>query len=827
MMTMRTLVAVVAAVAMLSSPSIHVAASPDVALTTTTTTATSTKAADDTEKAFDGSHKSWSFGTVSNRIYDTIDAHLAGDATTVYCGCKYDTATEYVDWKSCGLKARLDVKRQQKVEAEHIVPSAILCGLTKEYRDPNHFCTGSYANSRACAAKVAPCKYAYTDLHNLWAAAGEINGDRSDRPFVDDVKGERRVYGDCDFEVVYDTEDSLGTRVEPPTSAKGLIGRTSLYMYEAYTRRGLQVQMVPDQLKLYCKWNCKYPPSKSECERNTAVKKLQGNSNHVTDKRCQGRQYSEATCNKNCNKDALAAARQQGNPMCSSHTCLQGTKIENHATQVCDTPICQNWQCCKPPARAVCSKHKCNNGTPRSFSSEHECKTPFCVDYECCKDSGQRPTCLLHECGRGYTMKPDSSTFQCKGIDCEESECCNPTTARKPIPRRGAKCPKVAITQVYMDGSYQNHVELTNFGDTDVDLEGKKPIGSTQLYLGQVEGDAWTAADPHPFKRPSYRRPKRILKPGATWVYSKKTSRGRSWLPKYLTERYKNGAKPANGYDIIPFSFGMANSIVLYYDDQDETEGVGQLRVCDVFAVPRGARDSRSGQSWMRKLSLSEMPPTHYYFATDPKSSWTKLSLFTVKIAKPTENTYLGYHKFPGQSAPTPTPTTSPTTSPTPTTPTSVSEPNKNEVLTPFKQRVDCVTECDKTRFRGKDERCVSGCQEVTSGDQKSFKCTPKRTARGADLVASRYGCAMAFGLTKMSSCDKFCGGGSYGNRCKVACKIREKKGHDYSADCIKYICKTSEKFCVLGCAFAEGFADMINYAKAYYDKDGKTKKLR
>ena len=86
------------------------------------------------------------------------------------------------------------------------------------------------------------------------------------------AEGEARVYGDCDFEVLFAPINA----VEVADSVKGLVARVSLYMHDAYTSRGLLVQLSDEELNMYRGWNCEKPPEPWECERNSAVFEIQG-----------------------------------------------------------------------------------------------------------------------------------------------------------------------------------------------------------------------------------------------------------------------------------------------------------------------------------------------------------------------------------------------------------------------------------------------------------------------------------------------------------------------------------------------------------------------
>ena len=59
---------------------------------------------------------------------------------------------------------------------------------------------------------------------NLTPAIVEVNADRSNLPYSE-IIGEKRVYGQCDFEY-----DSVNKVVEPSEEVRGDIARIQLYL---------------------------------------------------------------------------------------------------------------------------------------------------------------------------------------------------------------------------------------------------------------------------------------------------------------------------------------------------------------------------------------------------------------------------------------------------------------------------------------------------------------------------------------------------------------------------------------------------------------------
>jgi len=110
------------------------------------------------------------------------------------------------------------------------------------------------------------------DLHNLYPARQKINRDRSSYAFGI-IKGERREYGKCDFEV-----DRKKRRVEPREKVRGDIARAVLYMSEKHG-----IELFKRQRKLMLEWNRIDPPDAEEKRRNNVIERLQGNRNPYID----------------------------------------------------------------------------------------------------------------------------------------------------------------------------------------------------------------------------------------------------------------------------------------------------------------------------------------------------------------------------------------------------------------------------------------------------------------------------------------------------------------------------------------------------------------
>ena len=110
------------------------------------------------------------------------------------------------------------------------------------------------------------------DLHNLYPSRVDVNDARSAYRFGE-VPGERRAFGDCDFEV-----DERKRVAEPRPASRGEIARAMFYMKEEY---GLTIFRKSGELLL--QWHIQDQPSKHERWRNDRIEEIQGTRNMFVD----------------------------------------------------------------------------------------------------------------------------------------------------------------------------------------------------------------------------------------------------------------------------------------------------------------------------------------------------------------------------------------------------------------------------------------------------------------------------------------------------------------------------------------------------------------
>nr|VFK15027.1 MAG: deoxyribonuclease-1 [Candidatus Kentron sp. LFY] len=184
----------------------------------------------------------------------------AGVTRTFYCDCPY--TGKKPDLATCGVTPRRNPKRASRLEAEHIMPISLL-GRT----------LGCWADGgrKNCRKTDSFFKRAEADLHNLTPAIGEINGDRSNYPPIEDIPGEKREYGTCDVEIA-------GKRFEPPPHRRGDIARAYLYMMKVYG-----APLTDREIGMFGRWSREDPPTEDERRIHALKAKAQGNRNPYYD----------------------------------------------------------------------------------------------------------------------------------------------------------------------------------------------------------------------------------------------------------------------------------------------------------------------------------------------------------------------------------------------------------------------------------------------------------------------------------------------------------------------------------------------------------------
>lgn len=211
-----------------------------------------------------------SFSSAKRILYDEI---YAGHSLTFYCGCRFDPERRDVDLASCGVTPRKNAKRAERIEAEHVMPAHHFGQHRQCWREPEKVCPRPegkkpYSGRKCCEKSDPVFEAAHNDLHNLFPAVGEINGDRSNFRWGL-LPNYPQEYGACAIKV-----DESIRRAEPPPAVRGDIARVYFYMEDTYGFR-----ISDQQRQLFSVWSQQDPPDAWEQERNRRIAKIQGKDN--------------------------------------------------------------------------------------------------------------------------------------------------------------------------------------------------------------------------------------------------------------------------------------------------------------------------------------------------------------------------------------------------------------------------------------------------------------------------------------------------------------------------------------------------------------------
>ncbi len=199
---------------------------------------------------------------------------------TVYCGATYDPKTKKIVTYPDDFNKTVLPDRAERIEYEHIVPTENFGRFFSEWREGSILCRDSLNRKykgRKCAEK-ANIIYGLmqADMYNLYPAIGSVNGARSNLTFTQLPENIPSSFGGCPFKIA-------DRKAEPPESARGIVGRTTLYFEEAYAPR---YKLSDSQRKLMQEWATKYPVTKWECTRTYRIELYQASENKVVKEAC-------------------------------------------------------------------------------------------------------------------------------------------------------------------------------------------------------------------------------------------------------------------------------------------------------------------------------------------------------------------------------------------------------------------------------------------------------------------------------------------------------------------------------------------------------------
>lgn len=196
---------------------------------------------------------------------------------TFYCKCKYNKKKPNLE--SCGYVPKKDLIRSSRIEWEHILPASHFGREFDEWKYGHKKCVtpkGKKFKGRKCAKKISKqFRKMQADLYNLQPTIGEVNKLRSNYQ-IGIINGEIREFGQCDIEI-------RNKKVEPAPEIRGDIARTYMYMEQSYPN---YIKFENSIKKLIITWDKNDPVDYWECKRAKKISKIQGNSNHIINKRC-------------------------------------------------------------------------------------------------------------------------------------------------------------------------------------------------------------------------------------------------------------------------------------------------------------------------------------------------------------------------------------------------------------------------------------------------------------------------------------------------------------------------------------------------------------
>ena len=193
-------------------------------------------------------------------------------AKDLYCGCPY-SGKQNIDTVPCGFRPRENPRRKsyqraRRIEWEHIVTAHNMGHFRPCWRD---------GGRKNCTYNDPTFEMMEGDLHNLYPAIGEINGDRSNFMYSQWTNSPEPMYGSCETVVDFKLK-----KVQPRKEIRGLIARVHFYMENQYA-----IKISNQDRKLFEAWDKMYPVTKEECERDRRIEKKQGNRNPFVEKACK------------------------------------------------------------------------------------------------------------------------------------------------------------------------------------------------------------------------------------------------------------------------------------------------------------------------------------------------------------------------------------------------------------------------------------------------------------------------------------------------------------------------------------------------------------
>lgn len=217
-----------------------------------------------------------------------------GPEGELYCGCQWQWVGKSggrVDAESCGYEARKQASRAERTEWEHIVPAWTFGHQRQCWQN---------GGRKNCVATDPVFRAMEADLFNLYPSVGEVNGDRANFNYGM-ASSAAPQYGQCSTRIDFGAKTA-----EPRDEVKGLVARTTFYMFDRYN-----LSMSRQQQQLLMAWSKQYPVSAWERERNARIAKIVGYPNKfVTGERSWALGYKPAGDGIEPRNTIAAATRQ-------------------------------------------------------------------------------------------------------------------------------------------------------------------------------------------------------------------------------------------------------------------------------------------------------------------------------------------------------------------------------------------------------------------------------------------------------------------------------------------------------------------------------------
>lgn len=237
-----------------------------------------------------------------------------GPEGDLYCGCKWQWVGKSggrVDAESCGYEVRKQPNRAKRTEWEHIVPAWTFGHQRQCWQD---------GGRKNCVATDPVFRAMEADLYNLYPSVGEVNGDRANFNYGM-VSSRASQYGQCSTRIDFDARTA-----EPRDEVKGLVARTTFYMFDRYN-----LNMSRQQQQLLMAWSKQYPVTVWERERNERIAKIVGYPNKfVTGERAWALGYKptgEGVGPRNARKSATGQAAKTQETKAVTRAALAGGEV--------------------------------------------------------------------------------------------------------------------------------------------------------------------------------------------------------------------------------------------------------------------------------------------------------------------------------------------------------------------------------------------------------------------------------------------------------------------------------------------------------------------